>query len=137
VTFGRRKKLQSNDPLASYRRVRRADPEAGPESVLAHEERAAGLFGGKRHRGSGSSPFLKSDASSSRYQIECKQTENASLSLKLEWLKKITNEAIGCGKIPALHIHFLRDIGSVERDWVILPASEVERILRDGHEHDQ
>lgn len=125
----RRRREKKDDPLAAMRQVRRPEAEVTPETVLAHEHRAADVFGGKRHRGSGASPFMKSDASSERYQIECKQTEAASLVLKLDWLKKITCEAVGRGRIPALHVRFLRDMPGVDRDWILLPASEVERLL--------
>ena len=116
----------SDDPLAKYRRVGKRDKNSSDKhTVFSHETDAAELVGGKRHRGSGASPWKKSDASSNVFQVECKQTGNESLSLKLEWLTKIEREAMGCGKVPALHVRFLKN----QSDWVMIPAYMLKRLL--------
>lgn len=126
-----RKAKKPEDPLAGMRRVKRPQPEhSDSDTVRAHEEGAADLFGGSRHRGSGASAFLKSDASSVRYQIECKQTANASVPIKLDWLRKISAEGLGCNRVPVVHVRFLRDVVAYcPRDWILMPADEVARLL--------
>lgn len=98
-------------------------------SVLDHEEEAAKIFGGERHRGSGALTGLKSDASSKDFQIECKQTEKESMRLELKWLEKITNEAVGKQKIPALHIRFTECRNVAAKDWVMVPAFHWEKYV--------
>lgn len=126
----RRKKAdRKNDPLSKFRQFsRREDP-----TVLRQENDAAALVGGRRHAGSGSSAWKKSDASSEQYQVECKQTEKASISLKLEWLEKLLAEAMPLGKWPLLHIRFL--IGS-EKDWVLMPESVFRKIVQSSAQED-
>lgn len=117
-----------DDPLREYR-IKKAD-RTSPETVLEQENEAAAMVGGKRHRGSGSSMYLKSDASSDRYQIEAKQTEKKSLGLKLEWLKKITQEAFGRGRVPMMCLRFQANNDPlVESDWVVIPKSEFVRLF--------
>lgn len=130
MAFGRKKTQRDDDPLAALRRRNRpSSDKSDKDTVFAHEQETARMIGGKRHRGSGASPWMKSDASSAEYQFECKQTGDASMSLKLEWLQKISMEAAGMGKTPGLHVRFLRDMPGVSQDWVMVPASEFKRLL--------
>lgn len=130
MAFGKKKTQKEDDPLAAFRRsARPSSDESTKETVLAHEEEAARAIGGKRHRGSGASPWMKSDASSEAYQIECKQTAHASMTLQFEWLEKISHEAAGKGKTPGMHIRFLRDVPGVPQDWVMVPAKVFEELL--------
>lgn len=129
MSFSKKKKgPQPVDPLRQFR-----SPEVGPSDhrkVFSHETEAAGLIGGRRHAGSGAKTGLKSDGSSDRYQLECKQTAHQSLSVSTEWLQKISREAIGKSRIPMLHIRFLnppRDM--LDRDWVCVPANEFHKIF--------
>lgn len=119
------KRKKEDDPLAQFRTVSSQSQERA-SSVFRHEEQAADLVGGKRHRGSGSYKFRKSDASSEDYQVECKQTEKKSLGIKTEWLKKIQQEAEFRGKEPVLHIRFTHeDVG----DWVLIRSTEFKRLV--------
>lgn len=120
-----------NDPLLRFRLSGENHHQDSHCFVRNQEEKAAELVGGKRHAGSGSQKFRKSDASSSEYQVECKQTEKESLSLKLEWLEKIAQEAEGRGREPLLHVRFLSAEEHVGRDWVMMRASEFERLMQD------
>lgn len=130
MSFGRKKGHKHTDPLAEFRRVSRPAPEASDaNTVRQHEDDAAQLIGGQRHRGSGASPWMKSDASSAEYQMECKQTAAASMTLHWDWLEKISMEAAGKGKTPAMHVRFLREVPGVSQDWVMVPAREFERLL--------
>lgn len=131
------KKRQANtegDPLLQFR-ISGCNSfiEQRGRSVLAQEERAAALVGGERHRGSGSSKFRKSDASSVDYQLECKQTVKESMRLNLQWLEKVCQEAEGKGKEPLLHIRFLAAEAHVGQDWVLMRSSEFERLLDAKH----
>lgn len=130
MSFGRKKGHTHDDPLAAFRRLDKPTSD-GSDSVTVrkHEDEAAKVIGGERHAGSGASPWLKSDASSETYQLECKQTAHASMTIQWGWLEKISMEAAGQGKTPALHVRFLRENPGVSKDWVMLPAAEFERLL--------
>lgn len=94
-----------------------------------HEHEISEALGGHAHIGSGRLTGWKSDGSSDLYQIECKQTEKKSISLKLEWLEKITAEALPSGRIPILALKFLNvDDPLVDKDWILCPVSEFLRL---------
>lgn len=103
------------------------------------EKRVAEKLGGKTQPGSGASMYAKGDVkqdnkenfSLTHFLIECKQTEKKSLSVKGEWLAKITREAMACGKEPALSIQIRgNDDTMCEQDWVAIPMSVFQRLLR-------
>lgn len=106
------------------------ESKSSHRTVRSHEDHAAEKIGGKRHAGSGAMVGLKSDCSSVEYQLEAKQTEHDSISLKLEWLKKITVEAMGKGKQPVMHIRFLNAPPGVDKDWMIISDREFERLRK-------
>lgn len=81
--------------------------------------------------GSGRLEGWKSDGSTDRYQIEAKQTAKQSLTIKMEWLQKITEEALPCGRIPIVAIRFLNcDDLLTDRDWILVPASEFKELSK-------
>jgi len=125
------KKKKNTSPLQAYRNVERYDEESTPKTVFAQETEVAEAVGGRRHTGSGASMYSKSDGSSSRYQIEAKQTKHSSMSIKLEWVIKITREAIARARVPLLSVRFL-NIGfkenGVESDWILMPLSEFKEL---------
>lgn len=125
----RRQSNSENDPLLRFRLSGNESSESSV-SVRRQEEQAAELVGGRRHSGSGSQVFRKSDASSRDYQVECKQTEKESISLKLSWLEKISREAEGMGKEPLLHIRFLEAEDYVGKDWVMIRSREFEELKK-------
>jgi hypothetical protein len=102
------------------------------------QERAVGrAVGGKVQPGSGSSMYAKGDVLQrstnahdlDRFLIECKQTIHASLSVKGEWLSKITREAMAAGKEPALAIEIKgHDDAAMEPHWVAVPLSVFKRL---------
>jgi hypothetical protein len=122
-----KKKKTERDPLYEFMTVRNRQ-QTSKESVLDHEHEAASLVGGVRHGGSGSSSYRKSDASSDDYQVECKQTAKKSISLKLEWLQKITQEALSRGREPMLHLRFIELNGDCPSDWVCVPVDVWRRL---------
>lgn len=111
-----------------------------------HERRVSEAINGKRQPGSGAFNEAKGDVSSDTYLVECKRTVNQSLSIKAEWLVKITREAFAEHKIPAFSFEFdrstissvelrtkfskndrspmgLRNLNMTEETWVAVPLS--------------
>jgi hypothetical protein len=113
------RRSRGEDPLCRFWSIDR--PTTQSERVKDQEEDAALVVGGRRHPGSGAFTGLKSDASGKDFQVECKQTEKRSLSLKAEWLEKINREAMGRGKEPMLHMRFLSMDPDTPQDWVCVP----------------
>lgn len=106
--------------------VGRARPNVFFDRALSpqdQEERVARVVGGRRVPGSGASMFAKGDVRSEHFLVECKRTEHASLSLKKEWLDKISAEAATEGREPALAIEIAGGALSAhgEREWIMIP----------------
>jgi len=116
----------------------------GPsENPDGQEARIADRFGGKKVAGSGSSKYSKGDVRDVEWSpvddldrieflVECKQTIHASLSVKWEWLRKISREANAVGGEPALAIEIKGGVDDpmVDRDWVMVPARVFEKLKR-------
>lgn len=104
-------------------------------SPSAQEHRVASRTGGKRVRGSGASDYSKGDvrdveAAGFEFLIESKQTIHASISIKWEWLKKITDEAQAAQCEPGLSIEIKggKDDPRVDRDWICVPVRVFEKM---------
>jgi len=106
-----------------------------------HENHVASVFGGRRQPGSGSTPFNKGDVIANK-QIglwldvsgtlsECKATKKDSITVKKEWLVKLTAEARAVNSIPLLSLRFdsIPDMSGTERDWVAIPESWMLSLL--------
>lgn len=97
------------------------------------EKSFAKRVGGRLTPGSGALR-QKSDGeilhTSVAYRFENKATEKASLSLKLEWLEKISREATAREQVPLLSFQFV-DGGNVRPfgSWVAMPESEFNRLV--------
>ncbi len=104
-----------------------------------HENRIASAIGGHRlPRSGGMSPSkwakgvtADGDISSKDFLVEHKSTENASISLKLEWLNKVSEGANRSNKDPMVVITFAQGLRQTD-DWVLLPSSVFERLRRRG-----
>lgn len=59
------------------------------------------------HAGSGAIAGYKGDMTKGQFLIESKATENQSMSLKLDWLRKVSAEALAVSKHPALLLQFI------------------------------
>jgi len=104
------------------------------------EKRVADTLGGKVIRGSGTGHReagvgmgdygAKGDIRQEDFLIEAKRTDANSLRIEGYWLVKITSEAAAVGKHPALSIELGGMPGLVEKDWVMLPASILRRLLK-------
>lgn len=115
--------------------------EATDRAPKLHERAVARNLGGRVRPASGALPGAKGDVSGVRVGewetlVECKRTTNKSLSVKAEWLVKITAEA--GTRIPLLSIEFdesvissadkrfhlgIGGIGRTENRWVCMPES--------------
>lgn len=114
--------------------------EQHTRSPREQEESVARHLNGKRQAGSGSSIYAKGDVIQKsnnaheldKFLIECKQTIHASLSVKGEWLSKITREAMAAGKEPALSIEIRgHEDPSVEAHWIAVPMSVFKRLTNE------
>lgn len=124
-----RKKPKKEDPLRELRIGTRSFVESNRKTVSAQESHVASAIGGDTVPGSGCGQKFKSDAFSERYQVEAKQTQNMSLSLTVEWLRKISREALRYGRVPMMHIRFLNGYRDLpDKDWVVIPEREFKRI---------
>lgn len=113
--------------------------EQASETPKNQEDRIANRLGGKRVRGSGASMYSKGDVrdvslSGNDFLVECKQTDKASISIKWDWLRKISKEAMAVGKNPALTIEIKggKFDPNTDRDWVLLPVRIIEQIKERG-----
>lgn len=90
------------------------------------ERKTAKRLGGITRPGSGAVAGAKGDILLPDYLIENKSTEHKSISLKLEWLDKISVEAREEGRIPALSIQFVDKQGNSKKRgrWVLIPEDE-------------
>ena len=116
--------------------------EGASNSPTEQENKLAKKFGGKRVRGSGSSKFSKADIRDVScmnnngdvvdFLVECKQTDKASISIKLEWLKKITRQANAVEQEPAVAVEIKGGSNDplCERNWVMIPARVFEKLTR-------
>lgn len=110
------------------------------ETPTQQEGRVASkIIKGRRQPGSGSSDYAKGDIEQRTgtafdnlaFLIESKQTVKKSLSIKGEWLAKISKEAWAAGKEPALEfeIHGVQD-PLLELEWIAVPLSVFNRLQR-------
>lgn len=94
------------------------------------EKKTAKRVGGRANAGSGAIDSLKGDITLRSFLVENKATEHRSMSLKLDWLEKITREAREVGKLPALAIQFVDKQGTpiVNGKWVLIQEDEFSEI---------
>lgn len=100
--------------------------DAGRQS----EKRLAYHIGARLTPASGAVEGFKSDMYTPDYRIEAKSTQSVSMTLKLEWLVKITEEALNSKQVPALTVSFTDSMGKPRRfgDWVMIPLNHYEEI---------
>lgn len=100
------------------------------------EARLAKEFGGRERPASGAMVGAKGDIDLGDFLLEAKSTVNASLSVKLDWLIKISKEAMMEGKTPALSVSFVDDDGKAVKDgaWVLIPAYKFHELSESSKE---
>lgn len=111
-----------------------------------NEDRVASKMGGRRLPGSGGKYWSKydtgegvgfgmatddGDLATPEFLVEHKRTDNKSMSIKREWLDKVSEGAARVGKDPALVITFERPAkpGSPAEDWILMPLDVARRVL--------
>jgi hypothetical protein len=104
-----------------------------------HETRVAKAFGGRRIAQSGSKRWSKwdkttdqGDISTPIFHLEHKRTDNASMSLKKEWLDKVSDGAKRVGKDPGIVLTFEDPVKRKIEDWVLVPLAVAQRRLGFG-----
>lgn len=88
-----------------------------PTWVKSEERGAEMLKDGKLTIASGRLPFDKGDFKNHQFLGECKSTDKESLILSVEWLRKISGEAVSQNKTPLLFLTLSRM--GVNQDWVV------------------
>jgi hypothetical protein len=88
----------------------------------ASEERGARVLGGRLQTNSGRFWFSKRDFKALGLLVENRYTENKSISVKHQELKKITREAIHEDSLPAMRLDFAGDA------WLLIPEKHIEVI---------
>ena len=87
------------------------------------EKRLAVELGGRATPASGALEGAKSDIVSGSFRYESKATQNDSMSLKYDWLLKISAEALHTNLTPALLLSFVTGDGRERKrgSWVCIP----------------
>lgn len=100
------------------------------------EMRVAQSFGAEQTAASGAMEGYKGDLKWNRLMIECKSTVQLSISLKLEWLRKVAKEARAEDETPALHINFVTENGQPVKDgsWVLMRESDFKELIENATE---
>jgi hypothetical protein len=102
------------------------------------EKRIASRLGGRVQPGSGNRAWSKSDGTTAGgdlttkdLHLEHKRAEprTQTISIKREWLRKVTEGASRRMRIPAMGLTF-EDAQGHAKDWVVLPLEFVERLLK-------
>jgi hypothetical protein len=96
---------------------------------MKQENRVAKAVKGRRQKASGALPGSKGDVRSVELLGECKRTDKKSISITIEYLQKITEEAAYYSKIPSVAIEIESPPKFVNRDWILLPAGFVQELL--------
>lgn len=96
----------------------------------AEKKAAAGYQKARTTRGSGCGND-PGDIVLDDYLIEHKATEKASLSVKHDWLHKITRQALSRGRTPALQISFVTGDGTPKLvgSWVMITAEHFKELI--------
>lgn len=106
--------------------ARRASGSHGVKS----EKRTAGRLGGRQVPASGAMQGAKGDIRLADFLVENKATEAESMSLKLEWLLKVAQEAAELGQMPALSIQFVTGDGRPRQNgrWVMIREDDFKEV---------
>ena len=97
------------------------------------ERKIAKKLGAKLTPNSGAVQSAKGDMHLGDFKIEAKSTQTGTLSLKRDWLLKISGEALADGKIPALSLAFT-NAGGVswpDGEWIAIPLSKFREFTGD------
>jgi hypothetical protein len=100
-------------------------------ALIKSERKTTKRLGGFGRPGSGAVEGAKGDIMLTEFLIENKCTEHRSISLKADWLDKISREARAEGKAPGLAIQFVDRQGNSNRGnrWVMITEDEFYELL--------
>jgi hypothetical protein len=117
-------------PMAGPNRFRESTPDNKHGKL--YEARAAKTLGARLQPASGAMAHAKGDMKTKNWLLESKTTVNASLSVELGWLVKVSEEALAQGKRPGLVIGFVLKDGrprpNCESEWVAMPMSHYKEL---------
>lgn len=103
-------------------------------SFKRHERGVRKALGGVETVGSGNKG-MKGDVwagdrdAGQRLMVECKATEKRSISVKLDWLEKLVQEAHEAGREPVLAIRFEAMKFAGAKDWAAVPMHRLQELL--------
>jgi hypothetical protein len=94
------------------------------------EQKVSKRLDGKLNPGSGAVGGIKGDIKFEKILMESKATIKDSISIKLEWLAKISREATDASKTPALSVTYVNDEGDPRKfgKWVMIPETLFKEI---------
>ena len=97
---------------------------------FAAEAKTSKRLGGSLRPGSGNIEGLKGDFTVDGFLFENKSTIKKSMSIKYEWLDKVSKEALSEGKTAAVSIQFVEADGTPLPGgaWVLVPESYVRGV---------
>ena len=97
------------------------------------EKKVSKSLGARLTPNSGAMNSAKGDASLGSYLLEMKSTNMQSIALKLEWLNKISKEALDQNKIPGVVISFVdgqgNPVSKFNSEWVCIPKSVFQEVV--------
>ena len=97
-----------------------------------HEKKVAKQYRAKTQPGSGAMGHAKADViREDFYRLECKTTTKKSISLKLEWLQKLTKEAAG-SELPILEILFNNT--TTKEQYAVIRSQDLRALLEELEE---
>lgn len=109
-----------------------------------HENRIAKAIGGQRIARSGGKRWSKwdkttdqGDISAPTFHVEHKRTDNASMSLKKEWLSQVKDGAARVAKDPAVIITFEDPVHGKVEDWILVPLAVAKRRMGYGDDEEE
>ena len=122
------------------KRLTKAGPQRGKlvDAGTKAERKMALRTRGRATIGSGGAGRGKGDVYYEEFLAECKSTVKDSLSVKLDWLAKITQEALDVGKYPCFSFLFTDKDGNPRRDgkWVAVPEHVFNKMREVYEEHE-
>ena len=98
--------------------------------TLRHEKESAAKLGGRAQPRSGASPMHKGDIKLNDFLIDQKQTTGSSILVHGKDLTKITREADGEGRTPALLLKLESMPKTVSGEWVAIPLEKFAEIFK-------
>jgi Holliday junction resolvase len=93
-----------------------------------HEEAIAQALGGVRTPGSGNQPGKGNDVVvAGRLSVECKSTRLSSISVKIDWLRRLMKFGIHSGRNVVLALRF---VDVTNYDYVVIDLEYFQHLLR-------